>query len=237
MKVNDLDNVGTYAASHGLAIGRRTLLVEGTSDVALFRLASDLAHAVTGRRLIDSDFVVVAAGERDRGGASGVGRELIALRQFARGVFDEHGRPKYQFAALFDNDRPGNGAMRAAIGLDTAIAENRDVFRLWPQMPVVTMVDPGAITRALAAANPALPNFKWELEDAIAEGFVRDFLQENVSALISETKFAGRTHWELTPDGKSRLHKLVMERATLADLSGVRDVLIALRCYMNAPLK
>lgn len=229
--MEDLDVVARYAASQGFRISRKTLLVEGTTDVALFEHAASTDTA--GHTLIGGGFAVIAAGARDRGGATGVLRELIALRQLSRGILDASGLPKYRFAALFDNDKAGNGAMRSATGIDTSIVENRDVFRLHPVMPRAQMADPGAIGRQLANANERYKGLKWELEDALAGPLLETFTKENVSALIRKEVAADRVHWELTDDGKARLHRFVRDHAGAEDLAGLREILIAVRSYLN----
>jgi hypothetical protein len=228
-----IDFVARYAASHGLRIAPRTLLVEGTSDEELLRRAAALQPRGAAP-LIGHDFTVVAAGVRDRGGANGVVRELIALRQLSRTALDQSGNPKYRFAALFDNDVAGNAALRTACSIDTSIVENRDVFRLRPSMPVIAMTEPGAVGRALQKANAPYSILKWEIEDAFEPDFVEAFVEDNASALIKRQDVAGKTHWEFTDDGKARFHRFVHAHANSEDLNGIRAVLLAMRCYMNA---
>ena len=48
----ELDFVARYAKGEGLAIRKRTVLVEGTTDVELFQLAARLEHERTGTDLL-----------------------------------------------------------------------------------------------------------------------------------------------------------------------------------------
>lgn len=227
----DLDVVARYAASQGLQIAYKTLLVEGTTDVNLLVRAA--ASRNGGAPLIGESFAVVAAGVGDRGGAAGVVRELIALRQISRAALGPNGMPLYRFAALFDNDIPGNTAVRTACGIDSSIIENRDVFKLYPVMPVAHMIEPGAIGRELVKQNQRYRGLKWEIEDSLDTQFVEYFLDEHPSALIRRDTIADKIHWELTDDGKARLHRFVHESATDADLAGPRQILLAIRSYLN----
>ena len=135
-----------YAASLGMQIKHRTILVEGTSDVALLGLVSSLERKLSGKELFE-DFAIVAAGERDQGGVNGVVRELIAFRGMARTFLQSNGKPVYRFVGLFDNDRAGKRAIATAHDLDSSILEYKDVFRLMPVMPEPKNLDPGIFQR------------------------------------------------------------------------------------------
>jgi hypothetical protein len=228
----DLDLVERYAAEHNLRIANRTLLVEGTTDVELFTQCAKERNG-GAMKLIGQDFSVVAAGERDRGGANGVVRELIALRQNARNILDSRGFPKYRFIALFDNDKAGVSAYKTACGIDASILENRDVFLIKPVLPLSLMLDPGAVGRDITRSNSAFNGLKWEIEDAFSRDFVDAFLDSNPSALIRKQEVGGMRHCELTDDGKAKFHRFVKDSATYEDLEGVRGVLLAMRRYLN----
>jgi hypothetical protein len=132
----DLDAVARYAMALGFAIRSRTVLVEGTRDVDLFQLGADLERSAGGPNLLGHDLAIVAGGEGELGGTRGVIRELIGLRAMARTCLLSSGRPRYRFIALFDNDRAGRLAVKALRELDSSILEYKDVFRLWPAMPL-----------------------------------------------------------------------------------------------------
>lgn len=151
--VEDLDYVARYAMSLGLSILPRTVLVEGTSDVDLFQLAARLEYKETGLNLIGRDLAIVAAGEADRGGTSGVIRELICLRGLARTCLLQNGRPRYRFIGLFDNDRAGKQAVRQARDIDGSLLEYKDLFRLWPVMPLPRNLDPGSVQKTFENEN------------------------------------------------------------------------------------
>ncbi len=108
----ELDFVARYAKGEGLAIRKRTVLVEGTTDVELFQLAARLEHERTGTDLLGSDLAIVAAGIGHLGGTRNLCRRLWVLRDLARHCLSENGSPRYRFIGLFDNDKAGKQAVR-----------------------------------------------------------------------------------------------------------------------------
>jgi hypothetical protein len=93
----EFDAVAAYARSLGWDIRPRTVLVEGTNDVALFELAARAERKKTGTDLFADGLAIIAAGDGDQGGTRGVIRELNALRCFARASLMPNGRPRYRF--------------------------------------------------------------------------------------------------------------------------------------------
>lgn len=231
--MEDLDHVARYAISLGYRVSPRTVLVEGTSDAEMFAFAAHLAFKKTGVRLIGDDFAVIAAGERDRGGTRGVIRELHCFRGFARTCLEPDGRPRYRFAALFDNDNAGKQAVRAAPALDPGIVEFKDTFRLWPIMAIPANSDSLSLQRSVENANAPYKGLDWELEDLFAGDLIDAFKEEHPSAVARESTIGGRTHRDFTADGKARLHRFVKQHALLEDVSEIIDVLKALRHYMG----
>lgn len=231
--VEDLDYVARYATALGLAVLPRTVLVEGTSDVDLFQLAARLEHDRTGLQLVGRDLAIVAAGEGDRGGTSGVIRELLSLRGLARTCLLPNGRPRYRFVGLFDNDKAGKQAVRAARDLDSSLLEYKDIFRLWPVMPVPMKLDPGSVQKTFEDANGRYTGLDWELEDLLPSDFVEVFLSDGRDALVRTTSREGKTHRDLTRDGKARLHYFTKRHAVHSDLTGVVEVLKAMRFYLG----
>jgi hypothetical protein len=55
--------------------------------------------------------------------------------------------PRYRFVAIFDDDRAGRQAVRAAREWDHSIIEFKDVFRLRPIMPMTPNADPTVLER------------------------------------------------------------------------------------------
>jgi hypothetical protein len=229
----EIDNLQIYAESLGLKVKEKTVLVEGTTDVDLFEYAAMIERKAGGDDLFGASFAIIAAGKGDRGGASGVIRELITFRGLARTVLLPNGKPRYRFVALFDNDRAGRQAVNYIQVLDTSILEYKDVFRLWPVMPLPGTLDPGGMRKAFEEGNAPYKGLEWELEDLFPENFIDAFSSECPGAVSNKVSVKGRTHFRLTDDGKARLHRFAKSNAIREDLNGIIDVLKAMRFYLN----
>lgn len=231
-----LDPVARYAKGEGLVIRRRTVLVEGTSDEALFALAARLEAQETGFQLIGDDLAVTAAGDADHGGASGVARELMTLRAVSRRYLGPTGVPVYRFVALFDNDSAGKKAISNARELDSSLVEYKDLFRLVPIMPIAGSLDPADVRRTFERENAPYRQLDWEIEDLLPASLVKAFLDDNPSALRRVSgPTAGKVHRDFASDAKSRLHRFVRDNAMRSDLCEVIDVLKVLRHYLGLP--
>lgn len=230
---DEIDFVARYGMAHGFAIRPRTVLVEGTTDVDLFQLAARLESKESGINLLNGDLSIVAAGEGDRGGTNGVIRELLSLRGMARTCLLPSGKPRYRFMGLFDNDKAGKAAVTFAQKIDTSILEYKDVYRLWPIMPLPGNMDPGAVQRAFDQANATYKGLEWEMEDLLPQSFIEAFISDNPMAVSHTSIIEGKVHRDLTRDGKARFHRFIKQNAVHADLSSVIDVLKAIRFYLN----
>lgn len=234
MADEQIDIVAKYGASRSWQLLPRSVLVEGTSDVSLFKLAAEHFHRDTGKALL-ADLAIIAAGEGDRGGTSGIVRELVTLRGLATAYLSPAGLPVYRVIGLFDNDTAGQKAVSGARAVDISITEYRDVFRLRPVMPRTGSLDPKALQRSFDSQNAAYKGLTWELEDLVGEPLMELFLEEHPTALVREYKVSDVVHRELTRDGKSHLVRFCKEHADLANLKRLVDVIQALRHYMNLP--
>ena len=186
--------------SQGLSVRPRTVLVEGTTDVALFEMAARLEQKVTGTALLGSELAIVAAGIGDLGGTRGVIRELHCLRGLARGCLLPNGRPRYRFVGLFDNDKAGRQAVGAARDLDSSIIEYKDVFRLRPVMPLPGNLDPVSVGRAFDQQNATYKGLDWELEDFLPPEFLDAFVAEHPTAISHTKTLSQKIHRDLTRD-------------------------------------
>lgn len=229
----DLDSVARYAMVLGFAVRPRTVLVEGTTDVELFHLAARLEREKTGIDLLGNDLAIIAAGVGDLGGTRGVIRELVCLRGLARTCLLPNGRPRYRFIGLFDDDKAGQQAVKAARDFDRSILEYKDVFRLRPVMPLPGNLDPGTVQKTFERENACYKGLEWELEDLLPHEIVDAFLSDYPGAVARNTSMGGKVHRDLTRDGKARLHRFVKEHALRNDLSAVIEVLKAIRFYLG----
>lgn len=227
------DSVEQYGLAVGFVVCPRTVLVEGTSDVGLFQMAASFEREASGVNLFGKDLAIVAAGERDRGGTHGVIRELISFRGMSRTCLQQNGQPRYRFIGLFDNDTAGRNAVKMARQIDSSILEFKDVFRLWPTMPLPGNLDVGSMQNTFERENNIYKGLDWELEDLLPEQFIEAFLSENTTALSHRKEVSGKVHRDFTPDGKAKLHRFIKIYATYEDLQGVINVLKALRYYLN----
>lgn len=224
-----------YAIALGFAVKPRTILVEGTTDVEVMNMASASEREKSGVQLVGADLAIVAAGEKDRGGTKGVIRELIALRGMARTALLPNGLPRYRFYALFDNDSAGQHAVKAAHAIDSSLLEFRDVYRLWPVMPRAGNLDQATVQRAFQKANEPHKGLKWELEDMLSSAFMSAFLDEFPKGLINSSTIGGKSHYELTADGKAKYHRFIRNHAVREDFSPLIEAIKTLRYCLNLP--
>ncbi|WP_454872964.1 hypothetical protein [Paraburkholderia xenovorans] len=232
---DELDSVTRYGKTLDFAVLPKTVLVEGSTDVELFKLAAKLELTRNGINLIGTDLAIIAAGERDRGGTRGVVRELIGLRGMARTCLLQSGRSKYRFIGLFDNDAAGKEAVKLARTIDNSILEYKDVFRLWPEMPRPGNLDPASVQRAFEAQNASYKGLEWELEDLLSQTFLDDFISEYPNAVIGVLTMGGKVHRDFTRDGKAQLHRFIKLHAIYDDLKDVVETLKAIRTYLGLP--
>ena len=228
-----LDSVQRYAGTLGIRVERRTVLVEGTTDVDLFKLAAKYERDTTGVDLFDGGFAVAAAGVGELGGTRAVVRELVSLRAVARTVLLQNGRPKYRFVGLFDNDKAGRQAVKGAHDFDTSIVEFKDMFRLWPVFPVPLDLDPTSLQKRFASENVTFKGLDWELEDLLPGSLVDAFVDENPAAVVRSATVASKIHRDFSRDGKARFHRFVKDNAMHSDLIGVVEALKAIRSYLG----
>jgi hypothetical protein len=228
----ELDAVARYGMALGFTVRQRTVLVEGNTDVKLFELASIREYEATGIELLGQSLAVVSPGTGDRGGTSGVIRELVSLRANARTCLLSDGRPRYRFVGLFDTDRAGRLAVRTANEIDSSILEYKDVFRLHPVMPADGILHPKALKASFERENAAYKGIEWESEDLLPDAFINEFLSECPGAVRRKVDIGGgKVHRDFTQEGKARFHRFIQDHAILKDLAGVVDVLKALRFY------
>lgn len=207
--------------------------MEGVSDAELFAQAARTEYEETGIVLLGQDLAIVAAGEGQSGGTSGVIRELICLRGIGRTCLLPNGRPRYRFIGLFDNDPAGKHAVKSARQLDTSLLEFKDLFRLWPVMPLPSSLDPGTVQRTFERENSSYKGLDWELEDLLPPDFVDAFVSERPQAVARTRSVNGEVHRDFTRDGKASLHRFVKLNAMPADLSRVISALKAIRFYLR----
>ena len=231
--VNDL--VEEYARLRRWQLAKRTVIVEGTTDEGLYGIARRWTREACGVDVYADGLSFVAAGKGDRGGASGVIRELTTLRSLSEHRLDAGGRPVYRFVGLLDNDAAGRRAVKNARSYDPGIQEYRDILRIRPVMPVTGNLDPKTLERNFDKLNTQYERLDWELEDLLPRGLLEAFSNTHPAAIRDKVEMAGRVHWKLTAEGKGKLHRYVKAKATYADLAGATDVIRSIRFVLNLP--
>lgn len=223
-----MDMVALYAAAKGWTLRPRIVLVEGTTDEALFNFA-DQRFSQAGETLLGADLCVLAAGRRDAGGTFGVARELITLRSMVPHVLDRTGRPAYQVLGLVDNDFAGRTIISDVVRLDRAALEFRDIIALPPLPPSFTSVHPRDRQRECDLVNRPFRDLDWEVEDTLSPRLLQKFDQDHPGMISNRSRQGGKTHHELTSEGKTTLHRYIRSEASLQDLAGVGRVVRMLR--------
>lgn len=223
-----MDMIAAYAASKPWVLRPNIVLVEGTSDEALFALADRLS-ANAGRALLGDEICVVAAGRRDRGGTFGVARELITLRSMVPLVLDRQGRPAYRVMGLVDNDAAGRRIIKDVLRLDRGTAEFRDIVAVRPINPVFGRPDPRGRQAECDLANLPHHALDWEIEDTLSSRLLRAFERQYSQLVHQKSQQGGKTHHEFTTDAKAALHRLAQQEATLDDLAGVVAIVRMIR--------
>lgn len=227
-----MDVLAIYAASKPWALRPNIVLVEGTSDEALFKRADELSINA-GRVLLGDDICVVAAGRNDRGGTYGVVRELITLRSMVPIILDKNGRPAYRVIGLVDNDLAGRRIIKDFIRLDRGAVEVHDIVAVRPVTPKFAALDPSGRQREYDLANLPYRALDWEIEDALSPRLLQLFDQTHPGMITLRRRAGNKTHHELTTTGKTALHRLVRREAILEDLANIVQIVRMIRSILG----
>ena len=191
------------------------LMLEGTTDADLFRIANDLYRAKTGNSLIDNEFGIFAVGERGDGGTNGIRERLRTLSANLRAdPIDENGRP-IRVICLMDDDPAGLGAFR---DLKKSFTPWQDIFRIQRQFPRVTR-DPSTFGKMWKKQNTQWADLNCETEDLINKELLDYFASENPTALKKrEETESGICHFDFDGLAKPKLVRFVRKNASLEDM-------------------
>ena len=222
------DYVRSCAKDRGWDIEYRTVFVEGTTDVDILNLSSKIIYENDKCNLLEG-MAIIASGEKEEGGVNGITRELITFRNMSRNLFLPNGRTAYRFIGLFDYDHAGRIAIKDVKRADPSLLEHHDLFNIKPIMPTSGNLDPKTLGKTFDKLNYDYKGLDWEIEDYLDEGFLNYFADENPSAIKHPVTINGKTHRELTKDGKAKLHRFVKDHANYNDLKGFKDLLMSLR--------
>lgn len=226
--------VEQVAAQLRWRIGRNTVVVEGTSDVAFLEHTADLHARAYGGTILDADFAVVAAGFGEEGGVDGVNRRLNMMRQLADTDRDPSGAIIYRFLGLLDNDWAGRNALQVARKFDRRIVPYTDLMLLHPIMPVLAVCTVDLESQVLRA-NQRFTKLDWEIEDLCSERLLAAFEAAHPGAVTVRRSAAGRTHREFDRRAKPDLKRYFLREAVIGDVDGLLGLLKALRSYVGLP--
>ncbi len=229
-------NVGKwYAEKMGWKLSSGNVMVEGTTDVAYFELASRLHFEKTGMRLLDNNLSVFASGLEDEGGAYGIQDSFPTLFNLNRLDTDTNGRVKYRLIALFDDDDIGRSAMNSLLYVNRLVKEYVSVFLLRRAMPLMPLV-PAELGKLTAQQNQAFAGANCTIEDLLSDALSRRFLSGSQNVLARPLDPAIQTlhlPWNLA--GKAQLREFAQKTATWNDVEGLVNTLRALRSYVGLP--
>ncbi|EMV7340640.1 TPA: hypothetical protein ACKRVK_002846 [Pseudomonas aeruginosa] len=234
-KAPEISGCEWLASQRGWELKRGSVMVEGTSDVAYFNHASKLYESVEGRRLLDEDFSIFAAGMGSEGGTFGISERFPTLFELASIDAQNNPRRKYTVIALVDDDRMGQAA---AIGISKghrAIIEYEVIFRLRRKMPL-RAGSVRVLEQKTKEVNAEYGNLECVIEDLLSLELHRKFQKNMPHALKKPSTHVGAgAHHYLTDDGKRELLKFTITEATIDDLQPVVDVIKSLRSYVGLP--
>jgi hypothetical protein len=222
-----------YLSSLGYTAKPKIVIVEGTTDVALFQSAAAMEYSHSGVQLLGDEMCIVAPGDGDLGGTRGVHQALICIKGLIPCCLLPNGKPKYRVIALFDNDNAGKWAIQTLRSVNAAFLEAKDLFRLMPVMKAAANLDPSALKKQIETDNAPYKSLDWEIEDLLSETLIDGFLAERNRAVRNTSVVNGKRHRDYTADGKAQLHRFVRINAIRDDLLEVVRVLTVLRSYFG----
>ena len=225
--------VESFANTLGWEIRECNVIVEGTSDVAVFWLAAALYYQKHQIAILGDRVAILAAGRGNDGGVDGVNRRLHAARQIADVDRDRDGRLRFRFIGLYDNDRAGRRGIDIACNFDRRLLRYGDLFLLHPIMSPAAGADHVDLRRRIEAENAPFRGLDWEIEDLLSERILLQFENLNRGAVLHVHECGGRKHRDFSRDGKMQLHKFLPGNAGLEDVLEVVKLIRALRDYLR----
>lgn len=222
-----------WAEQVGWRVRKGNVIVEGETDVFYFEHAARLYQRRCGIDPLGDDFSVIAAGRGDAGGVDGVNERFRAARELAAVDLLPNGDVKYRFIGLFDNDEQGRRAFGRGAGLSKRIEGYRDLFLLHPVMPLANGANAATVRQRAIDLNRDYPHLDWEIEDLVSPTICGLLEADHPQEIIRSRTVAGKTHRDLTWEGKVKLRQCVLEYAELEDVLEFIALIRALRNYLR----
>lgn len=221
------------ADKRGWKLCRGNVMVEGTSDVAYFALASRLNRQATDMDLLGDDFSIFAAGQGDEGGTYGISERFPMLFELASLEFDQAGRRRFRVIALLDDDRMGQGAVSGITRGHRRIVEYDSIFRLRRTLPQ-RAGSPKSLADKTKEVNAGYGGLECVIEDLLSDELCASFIKFMPHAILRPEKTAGSgIHRYWTETGKRELLKFCSVNAKIGDLKSLIGALRALRSYVG----
>ncbi|MFM0178742.1 hypothetical protein PQR52_09765 [Paraburkholderia aspalathi] len=223
------------ARQWGWTLARYNVMVEGDSDARFFELASRLYAREHGRKLICRNISIFAAGRGNDGGTYGVAERFPTLHNVMRLEQDENGKRRYRVIALLDDDPMGRRAVNGIQTGNRSVKEYENIFRLRRVMPR-TAGSAKSLETKTKTANAEFSNLDCVVEDLVSATLCDEYATQFPHHRIGVPIQLGSGHharWELV--GKAGLLRHAEQRATLADVGRLIEVLISLRSYFGLP--
>jgi len=228
--------VAAYAEHKGWRIGRRNLLVEGTTDVAYFELASSLFAVHHGQRLLDDQFRVVAAGLYGDGGVRGVIREMLSLHGRAESDSSLPKSARIRMLPVFDDDAAGRRCFDKLTDVDFPFRPYRDVFLLKRAYPSLKLGSDGFLD-AVKDLNREWRGLDCEIEDLLSRELLAGFCDDRGDALKCPPVHLGSGHhYDFNGHCKADVLKYAQQLADLPEVIGIVRTLQYYRGLFDLPV-
>lgn len=227
------DNVRWFAERNGWTLSRRTIFVEGESDVRYLKLAAKLYFDATSFCLLGEDLGVAAIGQGDEGGTLGMIEKFPALCQIIKNDLSPNGRQLYRAIALLDGDEEGEKTCNYLVSRHRNFELNRDVFVLRRCFPRDTR-DHRALERRMTETNILWHKIACEIEDLLGHDLIDAFIADNPKCTIRPTvSVNGESHYDFTDRGKSSLCRWAQDYASLVDVTKIVEIIKSIRYYLG----
>lgn len=223
------------ASKRGWSLLHGNVMVEGTSDVAYFKIASRVYELAHGKRLLGVDFSMFAAGLGDEGGTFGISERFPTLFEMASLDVDSNDKRRYRVIALVDDDKMGQAAVAGITRGHRQIIEYKTIFKLRRAMPLKAG-SPKSLAEKTKTANDNYGTLECTIEDLLDTKFIEKFIQGMPQAIYKPASVAASgVHRYWTEDGKRKLLQFTEKNATLEDMKNLVEVLKSLRSYVELP--
>lgn len=227
--------VAHYAKEIGWTIGRRNLLVEGSTDVVLLELAAAVHSSKTKEQLLGEDLQVVAAGYGEMGGVGAVERRFMTIHELGQLDLELPKRERIRLLPLFDDDEAGRATFRSITQQRHPFRSYVDVFLLKRRYPAVRPGSPSFLDH-LREINREWEGMDCEMEDLLGQGLLDVFCKGHTGSLKRDPVVRGNGHHhEWTADGKAKLHRFVRDYAMHDDLTDLIRLLKYVRWIFDLP--